>query len=183
MTARQNELITRLANERDTAGLTQVQRDYLAELLTGATEPNPAQASRIIEALLELPALPAVDVPAGRYALDTEDGVKFYTVARPTEGKWAGRLFLNVQASDDEWPVKNAATKLAVLRQIGADVHGAMLRYGLELGACGKCGRTLTDETSRAMGIGPECAKALGLDRTPYTVRAERERADALLDA
>jgi len=29
--------------------------------------------------------------------------------------------------------------------------------YGTELGECGVCGRTLTDEKSRAYGIGPVC--------------------------
>jgi uncharacterized protein DUF6011 len=33
-----------------------------------------------------------------------------------------------------------------------------MVRYGQELGECGHCGRTLTDEASRAAGIGPVCA-------------------------
>lgn len=30
--------------------------------------------------------------------------------------------------------------------------------YGQEIGSCGRCGRELTDETSRARGLGPECA-------------------------
>ncbi len=30
--------------------------------------------------------------------------------------------------------------------------------YGQELGHCGRCGRTLTNDASRALGIGPECA-------------------------
>lgn len=31
--------------------------------------------------------------------------------------------------------------------------------FGLLIGACGICGKTLTDEVSRAYGIGPECQK------------------------
>jgi Family of unknown function (DUF6011) len=34
----------------------------------------------------------------------------------------------------------------------------ASKRYGRELGNCGRCGRTLTDDASRAAGIGPVCA-------------------------
>lgn len=34
----------------------------------------------------------------------------------------------------------------------------AQALYGRELGMCGKCGRHLTDEASRARGLGPECA-------------------------
>jgi hypothetical protein len=87
--------------------------------------------------------------------------VKFYRVDRPTEGRWAGRTFVKVQASDDLHPVRGTAAR-AVLEAIAVDPKAAMLRYGLELGHCGKCGRTLTDEDSRAAGIGPVCASKLG---------------------
>ena len=36
---------------------------------------------------------------------------------------------------------------------------GAALRYAQELGRCSRCNRTLTDEASRARGLGPECAE------------------------
>jgi hypothetical protein len=39
------------------------------------------------------------------------------------------------------------------------DAKAAVTRYGQELGHCGVCGRHLTDETSRDIGIGPECRK------------------------
>jgi len=96
-------------------------------------------------------------VPAGRYALRTEDGVKFYRLDRPTEGKWAGYTFLKAQASDDLWPIKNPSEKNRILAAIAEDVLGAEQLYGRELGRCSRCGRTLTDETSRAYGIGPDC--------------------------
>lgn len=35
---------------------------------------------------------------------------------------------------------------------------GAALRYAQELGRCSRCNRHLTDEASRARGLGPECA-------------------------
>lgn len=102
------------------------------------------------------------DVEAGRYAVETEEGhLAFYRVDRPTEGRWAGYTFLKVQASDELHPIKGAAAK-AILTKIAVDPKGAMLRYGLELGHCGHCGRTLTDETSRAAGIGPVCRENLG---------------------
>lgn len=97
------------------------------------------------------------DVPAGRYAVATEAGpLAFYRVSRPTEGRWAGRTFVNVQASDDEHPVRGVAAA-TVLAKIAVDPDAAMARYGQEIGACGRCGKTLTDETSRALGIGPTC--------------------------
>lgn len=122
-------------------------------------------ASAAIKALLEIPKNPVKvvnlpelpDVPAGRYAVENEDGdLRFYHVNRPTEGKWAGRTFVKVQASDDLHAVRGKAAA-SVLAKIAADVDTAGRRYGQELGVCGDCGRTLTDAESRARGRGPIC--------------------------
>jgi len=115
------------------------------------------------EAAPARPAAPVADVPAGHYAVDNAEGIlRFYEVDRPTEGRWAGRTFVSVLASDERHPVKGAAGA-AVLAKIAEDVTGAMLRYGQEIGRCGHCNRTLTDEASRARGIGPICAGRMGL--------------------
>lgn len=100
-------------------------------------------------------ALPTV--PAGRYALRTDGVVKFYVLDRPETGRWAGYVFLNAQASDEKYPIKNPTTKNEILRRIAEDIEGSQMLYGVELGRCYRCGRTLTDETSRALGIGPDC--------------------------
>jgi hypothetical protein len=103
-------------------------------------------------------AAPLPEVPEAHYAVDGEDGeTKFYRVDRPTEGKWAGHTFLKVQASDDYYPIKGAAAR-TILAKIAADPEAAALRYGREIGRCCRCNRTLTDEASRAAGIGPDCA-------------------------
>lgn len=99
----------------------------------------------------------APEVPEGRYAIEVDGVVKFYKVDRPTEGKWAGYVFVKVQASDDTFPIRNREAKAQILATIAQDPKEAMLRYGREIGACGHCGRTLTDEASRARGIGPVC--------------------------
>lgn len=101
------------------------------------------------------------DVEAGRYAVEDNGTLKFYQVDRPTEGKWAGYTFVKVQASDDTYPVKGHGRR-RVLELIAKDPKAAMIRYGKEIGSCGKCGRTLTDEESRRMGIGPICAQKMG---------------------
>lgn len=95
-------------------------------------------------------------VPSGRYAVDTDEGhTGFYRVAV----KDSGHTFVEVQASDVTYSLPWNAAK-GVLRKIeDAGVEQAGVRYGLEIGRCYKCGRTLTDETSRAQGIGPDCAK------------------------
>lgn len=97
-------------------------------------------------------------VPAGRYAVEGEDGtLKFYRVEKPAEGPWAGRTFVKVQAGDDWHPVRYAQARAGILRKIAKDVRAASIRYGLELGVCGVCGRTLTNADSIAKGIGPVC--------------------------
>lgn len=86
--------------------------------------------------------------PFGRYAVDTDEGhLAFYVVN--TRG-------LFVQASDELHRVRaNAQAK--VIEKIAADPLEASKRYGQELGSCGVCGRILTDEESRMLGIGPVC--------------------------
>jgi len=119
-----------------------------------------------IDSLLKIPknVVPVAAVvesegpPAGRYAIENAEGeLRFYQVDKPTEGRWAGRTFVKVQASDDLHPVKGQAAA-AVLAEIAKDPEGASRRYGREIGRCGVCGRTLTDEKSRAEGVGPICA-------------------------
>jgi len=101
---------------------------------------------------------PEFEVPAGRYAIEVDGTVKFYRVDRPTEGRWAGYTFVKVQASDDLYPVRGASAQI-VLDAIRNDGPlNASVRYGRAIGACGRCGRTLTDADSIANGIGPICA-------------------------
>lgn len=107
-------------------------------------------------------AVPARDdlVPAGRYAVavpgDTND-VSFFKVDHG-RGRWEGRVFVSQYASDTEYRVWGDR-QAAVLALIAADPEAAGLRYGQLIGTCCRCGRTLTDDASRAAGIGPECAK------------------------
>ena len=97
----------------------------------------------------------------GRYAVEIGGTLKFYKVDKPTEGRWSGYTFVKVQASDDLWPVRGAAAT-AVLAAIAKDPQAAMLRYGREIGRCGHCNRTLTNEESRRLGIGPICRRGMG---------------------
>lgn len=98
------------------------------------------------------------EVDAGYYAVMGHDDsqLRFYRVDRPTEGRWAGYTFLKVQASDEWHPIKALDTKRTILTRIANDPD-AMARYGQEIGRCGRCNRTLTDEESRRIGMGPTC--------------------------
>lgn len=87
--------------------------------------------------------------PEGRYAVDNEDGeLRFYHLVN-------GEVF--VMASDTEFPIHGNAAE-AIVAKIAVDPEAASRRYGQEIGECGVCGRTLTNEDSRAAGIGPICA-------------------------
>ena len=99
-------------------------------------------------------------VPAGHYALHIEgdaNDVSFFEVDCPTEGRWAGRVFVSQLASDTRYPVRGARRAM-VLAKIAEDHRAAGLRYGQLIGRCCRCHRTLTDDESRAAGIGPDCA-------------------------
>lgn len=129
-----------------------------------------AAASKWIEKLLECPKLETTsgpvnlpDVPAGRYALTGNDGTTdFYKVDRPTEGRWAGKTFVKLLVGPEEQRVSFAQTKTILDRILEAGVQDAMLRYGQEIGECGHCGRRLTNEESRELGIGPICRGHMG---------------------
>jgi hypothetical protein len=158
-------------------------------LARNAEQLTKKQASKWIETLLNLPDKGGTaadekqdwpDVPAGRYALmgeqnpgpnhpnpNDDDTITFYKVDRPTEGRWTGYTFLSAGKGgphgEPEWiAIRKADRKRALLEEIARDPGSAAQMYGMELGHCGVCGRTLTDETSRQYGIGPVCRERTG---------------------
>jgi hypothetical protein len=115
--------------------------------------------SEVIEKLVELDWVKSgskgsvkSDVPDGRYAVEKDDGtLMFYSVKAGHS-----RIFVDVWASDARWPVNSSSERSRILKAIKADPDAGP-RFGREIGRCYVCGRTLTDETSRALGIGPVC--------------------------
>ena len=100
-------------------------------------------------------------VPEGRYAVRAGDDIHFYKVDCPTEGRWAGYVFVKLLASDEEIRIgKDRRDK--VLAEIALDPKAAAILYGHEIGRCGMCGRKLTNKASREAGIGPVCATKSG---------------------
>ena len=106
---------------------------------------------------------PAGDVPAGRYAIEEPDGsTTFWKVDRPDSGKWAGYTFVKMLVASPsglvENAVRNKARREAVLAAVAqAGVAESSRLFGKRLGVCGVCGSPLTNEESRARGIGPVC--------------------------
>lgn len=102
------------------------------------------------------------ELPAeGYYAADYQGALRFYVV-KAGSGRWAGRTFLNRYRSDNEDRVFRA--EMSAFAAAMADetaAAAARMRFATETVRCFRCGRRLTDEVSRARGVGPECAKML----------------------
>ena len=102
------------------------------------------------------PAPARPDVPAGRYAVTTDDGhYAFYRVWRGSRGG----VVVYMQISDDEQRMYGAQATAILCKIKTAGPLEAAKAYGREIGECGICGRTLTNEESRAAGIGPICSQ------------------------
>jgi len=97
-------------------------------------------------------------VEDGYYAVKPSDGTQlcFYRLTTKVGGRWDGMQFVNRFRSDDEVHVSRpeAANVRAAIRR---NPKAALDAFASELGRCYRCGRTLTDEVSRALGIGPDC--------------------------
>ena len=175
MSPKQESFIQSLISERDWDAIEDgaALRERLLKTVDDTTVGVSAkQASAIISWLLEQPKqerqvqrsradysdLP--DVPEGRYAVEMDGTLHFFKVRRPDEGKWQGYTFVDEQAGPQTYPVRGQRVR-TVLALIAEDTHAALVRYGHELGHCGMCGLELTDEESRARGIGPVCAGKL----------------------
>lgn len=125
-------------------------------------------ASALIRTLKVQPRKPRTEqaeqqypqVVDGHYAIRSyADGVvRFYKVYTFRDGNRG----VSIQASDELHPMPRVAAE-QILGQIAADVESALALYGHEIGRCGVCHRTLTDEESRARGIGPKCAAKIGI--------------------
>lgn len=140
------------------------------------------RASGIIETLKPLPykarepaqpqgkqSVQFPDIPAGRYALDTDEGVKFYKVDRPDQGRWAGYTFVKRLRAQGYHGLDQLAEvrmyvgqQVEVAKAIAENPEAAMARFGHAIGHCGRCGRELTKDESIKLGIGPVCAGKLG---------------------
>jgi hypothetical protein len=97
------------------------------------------------------------DAKIGYFAVTEQGVVKFFRVKQVTKGRWAGKVFVDIQASDDMHPIRTSQRLASVLSKISEDPVGAAKLYASELGNCYACNRTLTDPESIALGIGPVC--------------------------
>lgn len=141
--------------------------DAVDDMFPRTPQPNPAanpwaKANKLREAVVTALALKPSGKRQGWFAINVPDGfggapVKFYRVTQAVNG----RVYVDVQASDEYYPVKTPASLELVLGRITAAPKKAAELYASSLGKCYRCGRTLTDETSRSVGMGPECRSKL----------------------
>jgi len=159
-----SKLVSELADLDGTAHRQAVEYNIRMDYANGWTQENTSRwIGNLIAKVRELraaapapkTATPAVQVADGRYAVEEEGTLRFFKVKN---GRKAGFVFLDIQASDEWHSIRNLGRIRTVLALIAQDAKAAMIRYGQELGECGHCGRTLTDPESRAAGIGPICA-------------------------
>jgi Family of unknown function (DUF6011) len=95
-------------------------------------------------------------------ASDRNHGERFYHVSKGKEGTpWEGYTFVESRGGDFLYKVRSMDERIAILEEIAKDPVTAMNEYGMRLGVCGCCGRTLTARDSRLRGIGPICAAKL----------------------
>lgn len=96
--------------------------------------------------------------------------LSFVKMDKVERGKWADWVFVKAVIGGNE-DMRLGSQRpdsddysgqwTEVLRNVCADVVGAVARYGLELGVCGVCNRQLTNDESRRLGIGPVCLSRL----------------------
>lgn len=124
----------------------------------GTLMASPAQLKRQIQAA-DFPT-----VTEGYYAAQSgrTGQIDFFKVDKPEDGTWQGCLFVKrvLGGSADDTPrTERVPQGQAVkwLKIIRGHESASKEFYGRSIGRCGECGRQLTDETSRALGIGPVC--------------------------
>lgn len=102
-------------------------------------------------------------VPRGSYALETPgteftNDITFFSVWISEDGaRWSVKLW-----ASDELIKLARATQYRVLAAISDNPAEAAELYGKQVGKCGICHRKLTNDISRARGIGPICAQRYG---------------------
>lgn len=103
------------------------------------------------------------DVECGYYALESRTGnndLDFFVVHIKDGQKEVLRVIgghPNTRMTSTE--TRKVAEALAQLTAL--ERHESHALFGREIGRCGRCGRHLTDEQSRAIGLGAECASKL----------------------
>ena len=110
-------------------------------------------------------------LPGGTYAVPSITGTNdltFFRIAvnqgRMNPANKGKKYFRHIVGghNEDDMKVSPSFVIKAVKAAQAVGPAQAQATYGLSIGACGHCGRELTDARSRAIGLGPDCAAKLG---------------------
>lgn len=119
-----------------------------------------AEQVRLVSRIADLFA--RFDVASLRVAWPTADNVEGDEHGRLAFWAITERAVIHVIGGNRREMAANA-TAHAILDRLesmtDAEVVDAARLFGQELGSCGRCGRSLTDDESRAVGIGPICRR------------------------
>lgn len=169
VTAKQEAFLRKLYVERNPAMGTnpEILDGVIDEILRAGKQ----YASKAIDGLLAQPKVAGTksnfnnvgefdelmeEIPVGYYAVDMGDTLRFFAMR---QAKQSGRKYLRqvVGGTIDGYSIRRAARGEALAAIQAAGPEQAAIRYGHEIGQCYVCNRILTDESSRAKGIGPVC--------------------------
>jgi hypothetical protein len=167
ITPKQRDFILRLLDEKDLSNVEEGRLDSLYKSLRISEDPeefgmSTRQASEVIEWLLRRPkqateqAAPLnAELPAGRYAIENEQGeLRFYQLWVSKDGKRRNLYVLFGPSEAKLYP----KTQEAICQKIlDVGYRECAIRFGNEIGMCSNCGRRLTNRISRELGIGPIC--------------------------
>lgn len=173
---KQRKFILSLKDQKE---LTDDQKQWIDDNINKLTPGREGTASKCITRLLALknkPTETSIAVPAGRYAIDNEQGeLRFYQVWRPKDNNTIVQVY--VLHGPDSTRVPGRAAELSILGKIeAAGVREAAIRFGQEIRQCSNCGRRLTNRISRELGIGPICGgRMFGGDDWKDEVKAARQ--------
>ena len=97
--------------------------------------------------------------PAGHYAVHDRNGkLQFFKLQRSFGLSTSVRPRCKLVLGGKPDTQIDGAFAIELVTRALENPAGSALRYAQELGRCSRCNRTLTDEASRARGLGPECA-------------------------
>lgn len=158
-------------------------------------EGNPVTEAPVIENRVSTMDLDLSMLPDGRYAVPDFAGkndLVFLMVRRVKKSYRRNRLYVygkilrgmeRVEAGTIEVKEWSSDSKRLCGEQKAGEVYKGEFEkqldlvlkspeawaklFGLQVGRCYRCGKTLTDEDSRAQGIGPECVKVNNYFTTP----------------
>ena len=135
-----------------------------------ATQNAPAPVARpAVAAVGERPTFKQVDalaksIPTGMYALPrknpsgTGNTITFFKIHEFRGGHRIVQLVGSVGAfAEQPLPLQ---LQFFALKHIEEDAKAAAVLFGKETNTCGRCGSPLTNDASRARGLGPKCARA-----------------------